>query len=300
MLADGEQLGHQGLVAGHEPGAVAGQVGALGQRVQGQQTGQVAAGDRRVQDRDRLGVPAELAVALVGGDDRPLRPGPVDPAAQLGGVQDLPGRVGRRVEPDQGRSLVHGGRVVGSQDAAAGDPGTDLVRRVGHGREHDQVIGSQPQQGRQPGHQLLGADDGQRRGRGQPCRSPPRRQVGRYRLPQGAGTGGEGVAGTVGGPGQGLPAELRGRVDRGADREVDDPVRVLAGPGLGPGQRVPREVGQGRGQTPPRPSRGKALAHSAVSCGGNASISGWSLSTTPILAAPPGDPRSLKNSTLAL
>ena len=35
-------------------------------------------------------------------------------------------------------------------------------------------------------------------------------------------------------------------------------------------------------------------------CGGSASMTGWSLWITPTLAAPPGDPTSSKNSTLAL
>jgi len=34
-------------------------------------------------------------------------------------------------------------------------------------------------------------------------------------------------------------------------------------------------------------------------CGGSAAMIGWSLAISPILAAPPGEPRSSKNSTLA-
>ena len=41
-------------------------------------------------------------------------------------------------------------------------------------------------------------------------------------------------------------------------------------------------------------------AQCSCSCGGNAEISGWSLGIRPSFAAPPGDPRSSKNSTLAL
>ena len=42
------------------------------------------------------------------------------------------------------------------------------------------------------------------------------------------------------------------------------------------------------------------VGHSSCSCGGSAATSGWSFSMTPILAAPPGEPRSSKNSTLAV
>ena len=61
----------QRRIPGHEPGPVAGQVRALGQRVHGEQPVVGVAADRRVQHRDRLAVPAELEVALVAGQHAP-------------------------------------------------------------------------------------------------------------------------------------------------------------------------------------------------------------------------------------
>ncbi len=93
-----------------------------------------------------------------------------------------------------------------------------------------------------------------------------------------------------------LADHRRRGVDRGAHGEVDQPLargaegRVGKGtrPLLGRSERVPGEVGQVEHR------------HSSCTCGGRSAITGWSLGMTPILAAPPGLPRSSKNSTLAL
>ena len=237
-------------VAGDEAGAVAGQVGPLGQRVQGQQAGVVAAADVGVQHRHRLGVPAELAVALVGGDERPALPGPVPRGAQLVGGQDPAGRVGRRVQPDQRRrassSVVE---VVAGHEPAAGDPRADLVRRVGHRRE------------RPPGRPARARAASAARRPAPWCRSPAasRRaqaggapaagQVVRDRLPQRRRAGR-----SAGSPGCRPPSASARRPSSGVgstgvptDRSTMPSGWTLA-PGLGRGQRVPREVGQLRGQ----------------------------------------------------
>ena len=41
-----------------------------------------------------------------------------------------------------------------------GQPGAHVVRRVGQLGDHDPVLGTEPQEGGQPGHELLGADRG--------------------------------------------------------------------------------------------------------------------------------------------
>ena len=297
VLAHLQQLGHHLRVTGDEPGPVAGQVRALGQRVHGEYAVQPAARDVRVQHRDRLGVPAELPVALVRGHQRPPLPGVGHPAGQRFAVQDRPGRVGRRVQPDQGRPGVPQlGQVVGGDRRAPGQRRAHRVRRVGHGREDDQVTGPEPEQGGQPGHQLLGPDHRQRGLRGQPGRPPAAAQVPDDGGPQLRGARRERVARTVRRLGQRPLPDLRGRVDRGADGQVDDAVGMGLRPGLGPGEGVPGKVREvGRAATADRRGR-----HSSCSCGGSAAISGWSLSITPIFAAPPGEPRSSKKSTLAL
>src|SRR5680860_1293891 len=91
----------------------------------------------------------------------------------------------------------------------------------------------------------------------------------------------------VGDPQRGAP--------RGLPRKHDDVVRVTAGP-LGIRRQLgPGEVRQGGGDSARRPPAGQSWI-----CGGKAAIIGWSLSITPSLAAPPGEPRSSKKSTLAL
>ena len=109
------------------------------------------------------------------------------------------------------------------------------------------------------------------------------------------------------------------RVDAQADRDR------VAGRVRGRAQRVLHDLGVGstgvptdrstmpsgcaraRSAWPVSLSQGKSgsreetvsVAHSSCSCGGSAATSAWSLSISPILAAPPGEPRSSKKWTLA-
>ena len=78
-------------------------------------------------------------------------------------------------------------------------------------------------------------------------------------------------------------------VDRGSHREVDQPAGMPRRPRPGRLERVPGKRRQPGGQ-----------GQCSTSCGGSAAISGWSLLILPVLAAPPGEPRSSKNSTFAL
>ena len=70
VFAHRQQLGDQAWISGDEAGPVAGQRRGLRQRVHRQQPGVVAVADRRVQHRERLGVPAQPQVALVGSHAR--------------------------------------------------------------------------------------------------------------------------------------------------------------------------------------------------------------------------------------
>ena len=70
VLAYGEQLADHGRVAGDERAAVAGEVGALRERVDREDALERAAVDVGVQHRDGLGLPGALEVALVGDEQR--------------------------------------------------------------------------------------------------------------------------------------------------------------------------------------------------------------------------------------
>ena len=100
-------------------------------------------------------------------------------------------------------------------------------------------------------------------------------------------------------PGQGLLHHSRRRVDRRADRQVDDAVRVRPGLLAVRRQAVPGELGQPGAR---RPAGTGAQWPSTLWFSGTAMITGWSRSTGPTLLAPPGLPMevvSVKKSTLA-
>ena len=118
-------------IAGDETRAVAGQRRALRQRMHGQQPGVVAVAHRRMQHRDRLGVPAQTQVALVGGDQRAALAGPADDLAQMLDAQHLAGGIARRVQVDQRRRLrAELGQRVGAR-APARRPAGRRLRRWG-------------------------------------------------------------------------------------------------------------------------------------------------------------------------
>jgi hypothetical protein len=109
---------------------------------------------------------------------------------------------------------------------------------------------------------------------------------GRDRLAEGRGAGDLGVGVRVGRLGQ-CPSDDVGRgVHRGADAEVDDAALVRGGPLLVRSELVPGEVGQ--------------VERHGGQARGCAMTTGWSAWITPTFAAPPGEPISEKNSTLAL
>ncbi len=296
VLAYGEQLADHGRVAGDEGTPVARQVGPLRQRVDREDPLVAAAGDVRVQHRDRLGLPGALEVALVGDQQDTALAAPVDDLLQVLDRQHPAGRVGRRVEPDQRRGLrAERGQRVGGHGAGAGQRRADLVRRVGQRRVDDQVGRTEPEMGREGGDQLLGADRRDHAVQPEPGDAVPAGEPVDARLPRLGAPDRERVAGRVGGGAQRLLHDRRGRVDRRTDREVDDAVGVRPSP-LGVGrQLVPGEV---------REPRGDAGGHSwfchSWFWGGRPAMNGWSWSISPILAAPPGEPRSSKKFTLAV
>ena len=107
----------------------------------------------------------------------------------------------------------------------------------------------------------------------------------------------------------------RGRSSPGSPGESAAAAQRLAGPPRASGRPAYRP--RGRRCRPGAPGARAAWAaslsqgksgrreetlsggYSSCSCGGSAATSGWSWSISPILAAPPGDPRSSKKWTLA-
>ncbi len=308
VLAYLEQRGHQAGVARHEPGPVPGEVRPLGQRIDGEQPVVRGAAHIRMQHRHGDRVESEVDVALIGCQDCPGRPRPADKLAHPRGRKHPPGRVGRRVEPGQPDWLGAGCfRIVGGHGLRPCEPRPDVVGRVGKLRKADGVAGSAAEQRREPGDEFLGADyrqHGVRVGSDPvPAREPAgSRGTQRRRSP------GQRVAGRVrcrrercldyGGNG----------VDRSADRQVSDAVRVRGGDRRRGCQPVPWKFRQPRCQRRLHPAgllisdrHGQiATGQCSAACGGSAATSGWSLPIFPVLEAPPGEPRSSKNSTLTL
>src|SRR5262249_12828619 len=126
----------------------------------------------------------------------------------------------------------------------------------------------------------------------------PAAQPSRGRLTQPRGAVRLGIPGAVGGRGERLARHRGNRVDGRADGQVGDPVRVSLRELLVRCQPIPREVRQRDQEIPPVSGRARTQWSSA--CGGSAATTGWSLSILPTFEAPPGDPSSSKNSTLAL
>ena len=307
VLAGLDQGGDRVGVARREPGPVAREVAALGQRVDGQHALRRAAADRRVQDGDRLDVPAQLEVALVAGDQHAVLTAPGDDRREPLRRQDLTGRVGRRVHPDQGHvRRVAGGRVVGGDGHAPRQAGAHVVRRVGQRRDQHLAARCQPEQRRQQRHRLLGPDRGHHLRRRHRCAEPG--HPGHQRFSQRGGADGQRVAGVVRRRRQGVRHQAWRRVDGCADRQVDDAARVGAGLLAVRREPVPREGGQTRARRPPgtggRRGRrhGRAQWPSVFLPSGTAMMTGWSRSTGPTLEAPPGEPMvvvSVKKSTFA-
>src|SRR5262249_996805 len=109
------------------------------------------------------------------------------------------------------------------------------------------------------------------------------------RVAQLGGPRGQRVAGRVGGRRQRVLDDRWHRVDRRADRQVNG--AAGEGAGLVPQRRqfVPGIL---------RGAVGGGHPCSALTSGGSAATTGWSLPTLPTLDAPPGEPSSSKKSTL--
>ena len=242
VLAHLEQFGHERRVTGHEPGPVRGEIRCLGQRMQGQESGVIPLRDPGIQDRRRLALPGQPEIALVRGHDDTAFASPAHDLPQVRGPEDLAGRIGRRVQVEQGRrrgAELHEG--VRADHRAARKQRAHLVGRVRHLGDHDRVARPQPELGGQPGDELLGADrrqDGVRRQTGDPVTSG---QCVDDRAAQRRGARGGGVAGLRRVRGEGLTDDRCHGVDGRADREIDQPVGVCAGPRPRLGEGVPGE-----------------------------------------------------------
>ncbi len=128
-----------------------------------------------------------------------------------------------------------------------------------------------------------------RASRGRPAGSPPARS---WRGSPGASAAADSASCTTCGVGStGVPIE-RSTMPSGWARAVA--AYAVSWSHGKSGQALRTRFRDGR-CAPARPPR----RHSSCSCGGSASTSGWSFSMTPILAAPPGEPRSSKKCTLA-
>ena len=297
VLAGVDQGRHELRIPRGERGAVAGEVGLLGQRVDAQQARQVAAGDLVGQDAGHDGpvprVPAELGVALVPAHHGAHGTGGVDRAAQRRRVQHGAGGVGRRVGPHEAHPLTHLGRqrveVVRGHGLRPGQQRAHRIGGVGGLGVDDDVACTQPEQRGQPRDELLGPDRGHHGRRVQPGHPAAPGVPVDDRAAQGVRAVRRRVAVRVGGLGQGPADQRRRRIHRRSDGQVRDAVRVGGGTLTVGGERVPRVVRQRQHG-----------AQASAFCRGRAEMIGWSLAIMPSLAAPPGEPRSSKNSTLAL
>ena len=233
-------------------------------------------------------VPPELGVALVAHDDGAELVGARPRGSQLVDREHATVGVAGRVQPHEARLVGPLGRVVGRERTGPGEQRADLVGRVRRSRVHDDVALAEPEHERQQGHELLRAD-----GRQHGCRVETRDAAATRvprddRLAELGRADGLRVGVRVGREGEGVAHHVGGRVDRRADGQVDDAALVrLRTLSIGR-HEVPRIVGK-------RPER-----HTQCTWGGSAAMTGWSFGITPILAAPPGEPMSSKNSTLAL
>lgn len=242
VLADQQQLAEHGRVARDEGRAVSGQVGALGERVDGDDALVRTAADVRMQYGDGLGLPAQLQVALVTEDQHVVLARPGDDPDQFVLGQDATGRVGRRVEPEQlqaGRVQLR--RIVVDDGLGAAEAGAHLVRRVGEARVRHLVARAETELRRQPGHQLLGPDDRQDVLVRHPGRAEPPLHPAGDRVTQLGGPPHRRIAGAVRGGDERPLDQLGHRVDGRADGQVHDAVRVDGGRRLVGRELVPGE-----------------------------------------------------------
>ncbi len=242
MSAHRQQLGDQFRIPGDKTRAVPGQRRTLRQRVHCQQPGVITTAHRRMQHRQRLGIPGQAQIALVRGHDDAPSARPLDYLLQVLHAQHTAGGVARRVQIQQGRRLrAQLSQRVSPLHPRARQPRTHLIGRVRQLRNHHRIRGPQTQQCRQPGDELLGADHRQDRRLGQLGDAVPASQGGHCGFPQASGARGGGIARREGGGRQRFLDQRRDGIHRGTDGEVDDAVRMRPGPRFRLGQRVPGE-----------------------------------------------------------
>ena len=294
VLAYGEQLADHGGVAGDEGAAVAREVGALGQRVHREDARRASRRrSRGGAPRPRSALPGALEVALVADQQRPRARG-TSPRPCAGGRAAAPARSGWTGSSARAARGSGARREVSESVATASAPASarpDLVGRVGDCGVGDQVAGADPEVGRHRGDQLLGADHREHAVEPEAGDAVAARQP-VDRTPAGSRT---------------RPIVLRVAGESAASRSACCTTSGVGSTGV-PIERSTTPSGWARAFSAYGVSRSQGKSGSAVrrrprgqswGCGGSASISGWSLSISPILAAPPGEPRSSKKWTLA-
>ena len=260
----------------------------------------------RVQHADRrcARVPGALEVALVGDQHGAPLAAPVDDLAQmLGGSTRPVGFDGELTYSSAGTRGPEAGQRVGGDALRAGQRRAHLVRRVGQrGDRRRGRPAPRPRWSGSDADQLLGADHGQHPVQAEPGDAEPAGQPVEAGLPgvlpadRDAGSPASprrraAPRWTTSGVGStGVPTD-RSTIPSGCARAV-----AAYDVSWSQGKSGSRAETAARGGLDARPTGGQW----SWFCGGSASMSGWSLSITPILAAPPGEPRSSKKPTLAV
>ena len=300
VLADREQLADQRRVAGHERAAVAGEVGPLGEGVDGEDALGRAAVDLRVRGstaaarrgrrtrRTRCSTRRRRASCRARGTSRPPCGGGPSGSTRPVGLDGLLSHSSARRARDRTPSASRSRPARGTGQRRA-----DLVGRVGQRRVADQVTRTD-------------AEVDRHRRRSAPwSRSPAARRRGRGRSRRGGGPASRSPPGasprarsSSGSPASRTPPAARpGRRRAWGRRGCRPRGRRCRRGGRAPSRRTSSACPRGSPGAGGRPAG--ADDHSSCSCGGSAATSSWSLSMTPILAAPPGEPRSSKKWTLA-
>ena len=252
VLAHAHDGGDQRGIAIDERGAVARKIRLLGQRVQDEEAARVAVAHVHIEQRRHslahvgLG-PGQRRVALVGDDDCAVGTRPGDDGTQLVLAHHVAVGVARGVQVDE-RSLgpALGVRRIHGDRGGAGQPGTDVVGRVGNLGHEDGVARAHTQEGGNPGDRLLRADRGDHAAAADVDHAPslsPRKD----RIAHLGSADHRRVAVRVGCIGQGL-ADERGRiVDGCSDAEIANSPGMLGRARFCGRQLIPGEFGQVKG-----------------------------------------------------